>query len=295
MRRRSRAVKGGGRRWEAVSLACIAFSSTALHRPSPPFTAQSKEIILATTTSTRDAGLLDSLLPVFERRTGYRVKVIAVGSGQALAMGRRGDADVVLSHAPEAERLLVDSGYFVRRRLVMHNEFLVVGPATDPAGLRGLSDAVAAFRRLAERRAPFVSRGDQSGTHQREQLLWKRTGMTAPPPRDGWYVESGQGMGATLQLADEKRAYTLTDRATYLAWRDKLQLVPMVEGDSLLYNVYHVLELNPKNAARVNLAGGRALAEFFVAAETQALIAGFGKARFGQSLFVPDAGKPDRW
>ena len=269
-----------------------------LHRLLPsstPSTVQSPDVILATTTSTRDAGLLDSLLPVFERQTRYRVKVIAVGSGQALAMGRRGDADVVLSHAPEAERVLVDSGYFVRRRLVMHNEFLVVGPATDPAGLRGLSDAVAAFRRLAERRAPFVSRGDQSGTHQREQLLWKRTGMTALPPRDGWYVESGQGMGATLQLADEKRAYTLTDRATYLAWRDKLQLVPMVEGDSLLYNVYHVLELNPKNAARVNLTGGRALADFFVAPETQALIAGFGKARFGQSLFVPDAGKPDRW
>ena len=271
-----------------------AITSTILHHPPPTSTTQSSQVILATTTSTRDAGLLDSLLPVFERETRYHVKVIAVGSGQALAMGRRGDADVVLSHAPEAERVLVDSGYFVRRRLVMHNEFLVVGPATDPAGLRGLSDAVAAFRRLAERRAPFVSRGDQSGTHQREQLLWKRTGMTAPP-RDGWYVESGQGMGATLQLADEKRAYTLTDRATYLAWRDKLQLVPMVEGDSLLYNVYHVLELNPKNAARVNLAGGRALADFFVALETQALIAQFGKARFGQSLFVPDAGEPDRW
>ena len=271
-----------------------AFTSAVFYRPLPSSTVQSPDVILATTTSTRDAGLLDSLLPVFERQTRYRVKVIAVGSGQALAMGRRGDADVVLSHAPEAERVLVDSGYFVRRRLVMHNEFLVVGPAVDPAGLRGLSDAVAAFRRLAERRAPFVSRGDQSGTHQREQLLWKRTGMTAPP-RDGWYVESGQGMGATLQLADEKRAYTLTDRATYLAWRDKLQLVPMVEGDSLLYNVYHVLELNPKNAARVNLAGGRALADFFVAPETQALIAQFGKARFGQSLFVPDAAKPDRW
>src|SRR4029077_13477271 len=183
--------------------------------------------------------------------------------------------------------------YFVRRRLVMHNEFLVVGPTSDPAELRGLSDAVAAFRRIAQRRAPFVSRGDQSGTHQREQQLWKL--VVGQPPKDGWYVESGQGMGATLQLADEKRAYTLTDRATYLAWRDKLQLVPMVEGDTLLYNVYHVLELNPKSAARVNLAGGRSLADFFVAPETQALIAAFGKARFGQSLFVPDAGKPDRW
>ena len=285
-------VRGGWGRPGPLLVAAI--TSTVFYRPLPPSTVQSPDVILATTTSTRDAGLLDSLLPVFERQTRYRVKVIAVGSGQALAMGRRGDADVVLSHAPEAERVLVDSGYFVRRRLVMHNEFLVVGPAADPAGLRGLSDAVAALRRLAERRAPFVSRGDQSGTHQREQLLWKRTGI-APPTRDGWYVESGQGMGATLQLADEKRAYTLTDRATYLAWRDKLQLVPMVEGDSLLYNVYHVLELNPKNAARVNLAGGRALADFFVAPETQALIAQFGKARFGQSLFVPDAGEPDRW
>jgi len=271
----------------------VAITATVFYGPLPSSTVQSAEVILATTTSTRDAGLLDCLLPVFERQTRFHVKVIAVGSGQALAMGRRGDADVVLSHAPEAERTLVDSGYFVRRRLVMHNEFLVVGPAADPAGVRGLSDAVAAFRRIAAAHAAFVSRGDQSGTHQREEQLWKLAAGSAP--RDGWYVESGQGMGATLQLADEKCAYTLTDRATYLAWRDKLQLVPMVEGDSLLYNVYHVLELNSKNAAHVNLAGGRALAEFFVAAETQALIAGFGKARFGQSLFVPDAGKPDRW
>lgn len=285
-------VSGGW--WRSAPLLVTAITSTVVYRPLPPSTVQSSEVILATTTSTRDAGLLDSLLPVFERQSRYHVKVIAVGSGQALAMGRRGDADVVLSHAPEAERVLVDSGYFVRRRLMMHNEFLVVGPASDPAGVRGLSDAVAAFRRLAERRAAFVSRGDQSGTHQREQILWKRTGM-AGPPRDGWYVESGQGMGATLQLADEKRAYTLTDRATYLAWRDKLQLVPLVEGDSLLYNVYHVLELNAARAPRANLPGGRALADFFVAPETQALIAGFGRARFGQSLFVPDAGKPDRW
>jgi tungstate transport system substrate-binding protein len=253
---------------------------------------QSDQIILATTTSTRDAGLLDSLLPVFERRTGYTVKVIAVGSGQALAMGRRGDADVVLSHAPEAEVALVDSGYFVRRRLVMHNEFLIVGPAGDSAGLRGLSDPVAAFRRIAERHAAFVSRGDQSGTHQREQLVWKRAGFASPPPpRSVWYIESGQGMGATLQVADEKHAYTLTDRATYLTWRDKLQLVPMVEGDSLLYNVYHVLELNPKNAARINRAGGKALADFLVAPETQRLIGEYGRRRFGQALFVPDAGK----
>ncbi len=261
-----------------------------------PTVRQSSQILLATTTSTRDAGLLDSLLPVFERQTGYRVKVIAVGSGQALEMGRRGDADVVLSHAPEAERVLADSGYFLRRRLVMHNDFLIVGPAADRAGLRGLNDAVAALRRVAAAGATFISRGDRSGTHQRELQLWKEAGVVPPAgSRAGWYVESGQGMAATLQMADEKRAYTMTDRATYLAWRDKVQLVPQVEGDSLLYNVYHVMEVNPKNAPRVNTAGGKTLADFLVAPETQALIGAFGKSRFGQSLFMPDAGKPDRW
>ena len=255
---------------------------------------QSRDVILATTTSTRDAGLLDTLVPLFERQTGYKVKVIAVGSGQALEMGRRGDADVVLAHAPDAERVLADSGYVVRRRLVMHNDFLIVGPPGDPAALRGMNDAVAALRRIAERAQPFVSRGDRSGTHQMEQKLW-RTAAIQPPAAGSWYVEAGHGMGETLQMADEKRAYTLTDRATYLTWRDRLQLLPMVEGDPLLYNVYHVLELNSRNAPRINVAGGKAFADFMVAPATQALIGEFGKARFGQRLFIPDAGKPDRW
>jgi len=260
------------------------------------FTAQSRDVILATTTSTRDAGLLDTLVPVFERQSGYHVKVIAVGSGQALELGRRGDADVVLAHAPEAERVLVDSGYFARRRLVMHNDFLIVGPPGDPAGLRGMTDAVAALRRVRERAQPFVSRGDQSGTHTLEQKLWRLLGIGAGAPGTGsWYVEAGQGMGATLQIADEKHAYTISDRATYLAWRDKLQLVPMVEGDTLLYNVYHVLELSPKNAPRINVAAGKAFADFLVAPATQALIGAFGRKKFGQSLFIPDAEKPDRW
>ena len=253
---------------------------------------QRPDVLLATTTSTRDAGLLDSLLPVFERQTGYRVKVVAVGSGQALEMGRRGDADVVLSHAPDAERILADSGYFVRRRRVMHNDFLIVGPPGDPAGLRGMNDAVAALKRLAAHRGAFVSRGDRSGTHQLELGLWRRVSLS---PDGGWYIESGQGMAATLQMADEKRAYTISDRATYLAWRDKVELVPMVEGDPLLYNVYHVMEVNPRNSPRGNTAGARALADFFVSPEAQAMIAEFGKASFGQVLFIPDAGKPDRW
>lgn len=269
----------------ALSVAVAAFLSVR------PTARQSSEVLLATTTSTRDAGLLDSLLPVFERRTGYRVKVIAVGSGQALGMGRRGDADVVLAHAPDAERVLADSGYLLRRRLVMHNDFLLVGPAADPAGVRGMTDAVAALERLPSR-GTFISRGDRSGTHQLELSLWRRVGIPPPPPGAppaGWYVESGQGMAATLQMADQKRAYTLTDRATYLAWRDKVQLAPLVEGDPVLYNVYHVMEVNPRNAPRVNVTGGRALADFFVSPEAQAIIREFGKARFGQSLFVPDA------
>jgi tungstate transport system substrate-binding protein len=266
--------------------------ATVLQSPQPA--TQSRDVILATTTSTRDAGLLDTLVPVFERQTGYRVKVIAVGSGQALEMGRRGDADVVLSHAPDAERALTDSGYFISRRLVMHNDFLIVGPRSDPAGLRGTMDPVAALRRIADQKQSFISRGDQSGTHKFEQKLW-RIAKIEPPSTGSWYLDAGQGMAATLQMADEKHAYTITDRGTFLAWRDKLQLVPIVQGDTLFYNVYHILELNPRNAPRINMAGGKAFADFMVAPTTQALIGDFGKARFGQSLFIPDAGKPDRW
>jgi tungstate transport system substrate-binding protein len=271
------------RHWVVVIVALMAAASAA----------PAQDLILATTTSTRDAGLLDSLLPHFEQRTGYHVKVIAVGSGQALALGRRGDADVVLSHAPDAERVLADSGYFTRRLLVMHNDFLVVGPPDDPAGLRGMNDATAAFRRLGAHAARFVSRGDRSGTHQVELSLWRRAGVSPPRP-GGWYVEAGQGMSETLQMADQKHAYTLIDRATYLVWRDRVGLVPMVEEDSALYNVYHVLVVNPANAPRVNHAGAEALARFLVAPETQARIGAFGRSQFGQSLFVPDAGKEDR-
>jgi tungstate transport system substrate-binding protein len=222
------------------------------------------------------------LLPLFEQRTGYKVKVVAVGTGQAIAMARRGDAQIVLVHAPEIERAQVDSGNFARRRLVMHNEFLFVGPERDPAALRGLHDPVASLRRLVEAKAPFVSRGDRSGTHLFEQKLWKLAGL-APPAPGGWYIEAGQGMAATLQMASEKRAYTISDRGTFLAWQSKLELVPLVEGDTLLYNVYHVMEV--PNAE----AGARALGEFFVSPEAQTFIGTFGTARFGRALFVPDA------
>ena len=255
-------------------------------------TTQPKDIVLASTTSPRDAGLLDSLLPLFEARSGYKVRVVAAGTGLALAMARRGDAEVVLVHAPELERALVDSGFFVNRRLVMHDVFLLVGPVDDPAKVGGGHDAVAAIRAIASAHAPFVSRGDRSGTHLFELKLWRLAGMTLPPPSrapGGWYIEAGQGMGATLQMADQKQAYTISDRPTYLTWRDKLQLAPLVEGDTLFYNVYHVMEV-PHAAA-----GARAVADFFVSPDAQTLIGRFGRARFGGPLFIPDAGKPDRW
>jgi tungstate transport system substrate-binding protein len=243
---------------------------------------QREDVVFATTTSTRDTGLLDSLLPLFERQTGYKVSVVAVGTGQAIAMARGGDAQVVLVHAPEIERAQVDSGFFVRRRPVMHNDFLFAGPANDPANLRGLRDPVAALRRIADQKTPFVSRGDRSGTHIFEQKLWRLAGRQPPAP-GGWYVEAGQGMAATLQMADEKHAYTISDRGTFLAWQSKLELVPLVEGDTLLYNVYHVMEIPSASA------GARALADFFVSPEAQTFIGKFGTARFGRPLFVPDA------
>jgi tungstate transport system substrate-binding protein len=249
---------------------------------------KTNDVVLATTTSTRDSGLLDSLLPAFESTSGYKVKVVAVGTGQAIAMARRGDAQIVLVHAPEIERAEVDSGNFVRRRLVMHNDFLFVGPANDPARLGGLHDPVAALRRIVEAQAPFVSRGDRSGTHLFEQKLWKLAALQPPAP-GGWYIEAGQGMAATLQMASEKDAYTITDRGTFLAWQPKLELVPLVEGDTLLYNVYHVMEVPDAGP------GARALADFFVSPDAQAFIGKFGASRFGRPLFIPDAEQPDRW
>lgn len=246
-----------------------------------------KDVILATTTSTVDTGLLDVLVPRFEEQSGYNVKMIAVGTGQALAMGERGEADVLLVHAPTAERKLVEAGIGVNYRLVMHNDFIIVGPPEDPAGIKG-KPSVEAFRAIAGTKAMFVSRGDDSGTHKKELAVWKEAGIT---PAGNWYQESGQGMGATLLMASEKRAYTLTDRGTYLAQRANLRLAILSEGDRSLLNIYHVMQVNPKKFAKVNAEGARAFVEFMVAPETQEIIADFGRDRFGGPLFIPDAGK----
>ncbi len=249
-----------------------------------------QELILATTTSTQDSGLLDVLIPMFEAQSGYTVKVVAVGTGKALEMGRNGDADVLLVHAPGAEVEFMQNGYGVDRRLVMHNDFVIVGPADDPAGIRGLSTAAEAFAKIAAAEAPFVSRGDDSGTNKKELALWQAAGLTP-----GWeaYIESGQGMGATLRLASEKTAYTLTDRATYLANQSTLDLDILVEGDPLLLNVYHVMTVNPEKWPLVNTDAATAFADFMVAPETQEVIRTFGVDKYGQPLFFPDADKTD--
>jgi len=248
------------------------------------------DLILATTTSTQDSGLLDELIPVFEKDTGYKVKVVAVGSGQALQMGQEGNADVLLVHSPSAEKTYMDGGFGKDRWLVMHNDFIIVGPAADPAAIKGSITALEAFTKIANAQSPFISRGDKSGTNTMELNLWKKAAIT---PAGDWYVETGQGMGATLKIASEKGAYTLTDRATYLANKDTLSLTILVEGDTALLNVYHVITVNPEKWLKVNEGGAKAFADFLVSKKGQELISKLGVEKYGQALFTPDAGKTD--
>ena len=256
---------------------------------SVPVQAQRVPVILSTTTSTQDSGLLDLMVAMFERRTGYAVKTIAVGTGQALALAARGESDVVLAHAPSLEKKYVADGKMLNRRLVMYNDFVIVGPAEDPAKARG-KKAVEALKAIAGARARFVSRGDSSGTHLLERSLWKTAGVE---PGSGWYIEAGQGMGQTLGLADDRNAYTLTDRGTYLVFGRRVRLPILVEGDKSLLNVYSVMEVSPANGPRINAAGGRAFADFLLSAEVQQVIKTFGIDTYGQPLFVPIAGLKD--
>ena len=250
-----------------------------------------EEVILATTTSTYDSGLLDVLEPIFEDQMEYDLKVIPVGTGQALAMGERGDADVLLVHAPSSELELVESGAAINRQLVMHNDFIIIGPEDDPAGIEGTTSAADAFTTIHESEATFVSRGDDSGTHKKEKAIWESAGLD--PEGQSWYEQSGQGMGATLQIANQKDAYTLSDRGTYLALSENLELVVLVEGDPVLFNVYHVMQVNPEEFDKVNDEGGAAFVDFMISEEVQDIIKDFGVDKFGQPLFIPDAGKDE--
>jgi tungstate transport system substrate-binding protein len=271
--------------------------------PAEPTGQQVGRLVLATTTSTQDSGLLDVILPDFESRYGADVEVIAVGTGQSIELGRNGDADVVLVHARSLEDQFVAEGFGINRQDVMYNDFIIIGPAADPAGIKGLTDAVAALNKLVETKSLFISRGDNSGTHTKEISLWEATGLamveTASAadatrmikrPEGDWYQSIGQGMGATLTIANEQQAYTLADRATYLARKKEgLELEILVEGDSRLFNPYGVITVNPEKHPTVNVAGAQTFTEWLTSLETQQLISQFGVADFGQSLFIPDS------
>ncbi|MGR9073145.1 MAG: substrate-binding domain-containing protein [Gammaproteobacteria bacterium] len=259
--------------------------SSLLFNPAPSAQADTTVLRMATTTSTENSGLLAVLNPPFEKRYGVRLDVLAVGTGKALRLGENGDVDLVLVHAPEAEKAFVEAGQGVERIPVMHNDFVIAGPPTDEAGVKNAPDAVSALKSIAERHAGFISRGDDSGTHKKELALWRAAETTPQAP---WYVAAGQGMGAVLTMADEKNAYTLTDRGTYLAYRDKIGLTIVFEGDQALYNPYHVIAVNPENHRHVNYDLAQKYIRFLVGAEGQAIIQNFTAG--GQRLFYPDAG-----
>ena len=265
---------------------------TAAPTEAPVVAPANPNIILATTTSTQDSGLLDVLVPMFEEQTGYVVQTVAVGTGEALKMGEEGNADVLLVHAPSSEVALMDAGFGKDRMLVMHNDYIIVGPAADPAAIKGLGPKDA-FLAIYNAGANFVSRGDDSGTHKKEVSFWTKAEKDPRTEKPEWFIETGQGMGASLTVASEKGAYILTDRATYLANKDNLELEILLEGNNAFLNVYHVITVNPEKWSAVNYDGAMAFAKFITDPATQAVIAEFGVEKFGQPLFIPDADKTD--
>ncbi|MHB8778500.1 MAG: ABC transporter substrate-binding protein [Anaerolineales bacterium] len=262
----------------------------ALFLTSCAMSGPAKSILLVSTTSTQDSGLLNLLLPEFTRRTGYQVSLIATGSGQSLKIGEEGNADVILLHSPAAEKEFIANGFGIDRRLVMHNDFVIVGPNSDPAQVRGMNP-VNALNAIFTSGAIFISRGDNSGTHVKELALWGKAGFD--PHGKDWYLETGQGQGTTLSIASEKTGYALTDRGTFLAYKANVDLEILVEGDPFLLNVYHVLMVNPEKWSSVNLEGAKAFSDFITSAEGQEIIREFGMEQYGQPLFFPDADKTD--
>jgi tungstate transport system substrate-binding protein len=254
------------------------------------------KVILATTTSTRDTGLLDVLIPMFQSQTGYVVQTVAVGSGAAMTMGQTGNADVLLVHSPASEVAFVASGLGISRRLVMHNDFIIVGPVSDPAGIKGMKSAADAMKKIADSKSTFVTRGDASGTNAYELSVWAKLGIT--PKGQDWYLSTGQGMGATLIVADQKNGYTIADRGTFLAFKNSIKVINMVDGtnvDLSMINVYHVIQVDPTKFTNViiNGAGAKAFSDFMVAPATQEVIKTFGVITYGAPLFFPDADKTD--
>lgn len=244
--------------------------------------------ILATTTSTQDSGLLDVLVPMFEEETGYQVKTIAVGTGKALDMGKNGEADALLTHAPASEQELVDAGQAINYQLVMHNDFVIVGPKADPLGIKEIDSLKDVFTTFASSEdGIFMSRGDDSGTHKKELSLWKSAGVETPTGET--YQETGSGMGDTLKVADQKGAYTMTDRATYLALQSDMDLEIVFEGADELFNIYHVMQVNPELNDKIKAEPAKAFVDFMIREDVQEVIGEFGKDQYGQPLFFPDA------
>jgi tungstate transport system substrate-binding protein len=253
-----------------------------------PTAGPQQTLLLATTTSTRDSGLLDVLLPPFEKKYNVDIKVTAVGSGQAMQLGQTGDADVLMVHSPAAEDTFMANGYGWNRSKFMHNDFVIVGPASDPAGIKGLNNSTQAFAAIYNKQAKFISRGDNSGTNAKELTLWNSTKLTMPTNKSSWYVVTGQGMADTLRMADQMNAYTLSDRATFLAQQKNLSLVVLGEGDKGLLNPYSIIAVNQTMHPSVNYAMAKTLIDWVSGPEGQSIIASYGKDTYGQSLFFPD-------
>lgn len=247
-----------------------------------------KSFILATTTSTQDSGLLDFIIPKFEKETGIKVKVIAKGTGEALEMGKRGDADCLLVHAKSKEEQFIKDGYALKRYDVMYNDFVIVGPQNDSAKVKSAdNDPLLSFKKIYEKKAAFISRGDDSGTHIKEKEIWKKLNVN---PSGDWYISAGTGMGAVLKMADEKGAYTLTDRATYLSMKDKISLIIVAEKNPILYNQYGIMMVNPKKH-KIKEKEVQNFIEWILSDKAQKLIGEYGRDKYGQSLFIPNAKK----
>lgn len=268
---------GERRKIFTVVLACVILIVT-----NHPYAAE--RLRMATTTSTENSGLLETIVPPFEKTFNLTVDVIAVGTGKAMKLGETGDVDVLLVHDPIDEEKFIARGYGVNRRAVMHNDFILVGPASDPAGCKGIKNIAEAFSRIAQTNASFVSRGDDSGTHRKEQEIWEKAGII---PRGRWYLEAGQGMGAVLQMAHDKMAYTLADRGTYVAYKSKIDSLSISEGDPLLYNPYGVIAVNPARHPQVKYIKAMTFIGWLTSPECQKLISNFKKE--GEVLFYPDA------
>jgi len=276
----------------APAATTVAPATTTPPKPSNP------EIIMASTTSTRDSGLMDVLIPIFEQKTGYKMKPVYVGSGAAMTMGQQGNCDVLLVHSPAAEVTFMQGGYGLNRRLIMHNDYLIVGPKTDPAGIKGTTFATDALKKIADSKIKFYSRGDNSGTDALEKSLWKKIGISVADnstSNPSWYKEGGTGTGMLdlLRIASEKIGYTITDRSTYVANQKAVGLDILVQGDPVLLNIYHVIQVNPDKWPKVNAAGAKAFSDFMVSADTQAIIAKYGLDKYGLALFFADAGKTE--